>query len=867
MTYMKRTGILVALFCMLLTVVAFADSSYLYEGFDGEASAIVWKHKGFAEKDSHTIEVSPGDSDNAFKFYKDLSSVTTKYVSSTGNFGAYSGDAIVDFNLRVARESAAGFCSIDIMDADEKSLVSLNLGYNKSYPDAAFAIKTGSGRGVIHTASPVTADRWYHIKMLFNTDKDMVTIFVDDFEKAVIADAPVLTAGNNISKIIINSNNQGWAGNIYLDDFKVYKNTPEAACALTYETLDLGDLSSVSDNIKLPTIGENDVIITWTSSNPDVIDTNGNVTRPDSDTVVQLTAKISSGSVVLNKTFTATVAGAVEPTELSVEAITFVNEEGTVINAPLWDADSYINVKFSKPRNFKDEVNVFYAHYDKNGFLKGVSGKTHTLNEGKTKDEKRITVDGYELSSGGKLKTFVWCDNSVIPVCETKNVVLGTRYEKFTTNTYFSDNAVLQRGEKVLVIGNGPEGKEISVTFDGVTKSAVVENDVWKVYFDAHEADGKNYTMTVSGEGYKKEFKNIVFGDVYLLSGQSNMAYTMGKFMNAADYSEETVQKYTEDLKAADNYPNLRTYKMRTTGDLYSDRPVEEPMRNWNVISSTNASAFSAIGFYFGIDLAENTDVPIGMILSAISGSYLQAWLDDETIENENVDTKGKDSFYNSLIHPFTKFPINAVLWYQGESNYNDAGNYARYLKVLISSWRENFNNPTLPFLYVQLPSYGPWDYRGIRDAQMEVYKSVDNVAMAVLTDEGEENQIHPADKETVGKRLSLLARGMFYGYDKEYRSPIVKAVVYNGGSATVLFDYVADGLKTPDNEPVAGFEACSADGVYVDATAVISGNGEVTVTAEGISEIKGVRYSYKKMMDGNLYNSENLPAAPFGSK
>lgn len=861
-----RAGIL-AVLIMLSATIGFAEAAYLYESFDGDASNIVWKHKGFAENDSHTTEAAPGDSDNSFRFYKDLSSDATKYVRSTGSFGSFSGEVVVDFKVRAARESEAGFSSVALLDADEKLLLDINFGYNKNYPNAALAIKT-VGRSIIHKGSPVTSDRWYHFKMIFNTDNDTVTVYLDDFENAIFTDRAVANAVSNVSKIIINSNDNGWAGSIYLNDFKVYENTPEAACSITYESLDLGDISAISDNIELPKIGDGGAAISWTSSNPAVIDEDGTVTRPDSDTEVTLTAKISCGTSVLNKTFTAVVSGAVEPEVLSVEKLAFSNEEGAEIDAPLWDAVSYADITFLKPRDLTDDVNVFYAYYDKNGALCGVSGEEYTLRDGKTKDEKRLPIDGYELISNGEIKVFVWQDNSITPITATKTAQLGTRYESFTTNTYFSDNAVLQRNKKVLVTGNGPEGKEVSVTLAGDTKTAVVENDVWKVYFDAHEADGNAYSMTVTADGYNKEYKNIVFGDVYLLCGQSNMAYTMGKFMNTAAYSEETVAKYTEDLKAADNYPSLRTYKMKTTGeDRYSDRPLEEPGRNWAVSAQSAMSAFSALGFYFGTNLSENTDVPIGMILSAINGTILQQWLDNETIKAENVDTKGGVGLYNALIHPFTKFPIKAVLWYQGESNCDDAQNYERYMKVLINSWRENFNNPELPFLYVQLPSYGGNDFRGVRDAQLAVYKSVENVAMAVLTDCGEENQIHPWDKETVGKRLALLARGMFYGYDKEYRSPIVKAVEYNGESATVVFDYVSDGLKTMDNAPVAGFEVCGSDGVYVKASAVISDKDKVVVTADGIDEIKGVRYSYEKMMTGNIFSSENLPCAPFAGE
>lgn len=716
----------------------------------------------------------------------------------------------------------------------------------------------------------VESDRWYSLSIIYDLVNQKADYYVDNIivlnDKNYYQNRNESTIGFLVLGNIMNSE-----ATFDIRNIKIGALTDKLA--MHYDSYYTAPVANDWDNLTsltLPTTTKYGSIVEWTSSNTDIIANDGTIDASNAllnGSYVTITGTYSKNGSIYSRTYSGKVCQMDEPESFAVEEITFSDESGNEIDKLRWDAISYVDVAFIKPHDIETSADILCAIYDEKGRLVNLFKEKYSFSEGEIREKKSLSIDGTKLISGGRVKVFVWQMDTVVPICEAKCVELGTRYETFTTNTYFSDNAVLQREKNVLVCGNGPEGGEVTATLGDVTKSTVVKNDVWRIYFDPHEADGKQYTLTVTADGYKKTFSNIVFGDVYLLSGQSNMAYNMSKFTDTSLYSQEIAQQASEDLKDAGDYPNLRTYKMKTVGELFSDVPLEEPKRNWNVSAESNMSAFSAVGYYFGTDLSANTDVPIGMILTAISGSYLQMWLDDETIEKENIDTKGKDSYYNAVIHPFTKFPIKGVLWYQGESNYNDAENYARYMKVLINSWREKFNDPELPFLYVQLPSYGVWDYRGIRDAQMEVYQSVDNVGMVVQTDEGEMNEIHPWNKPMVGKRLSLLARGMFYGYEKEYRSPIVKEVEYNNDSAKVIFDYVADGLKTHDNSAVQGFEVCGEDGVYIEAEAVIFDKDEVMVTAEGIDEIKGVRYSYQMMMTGNLYNSEGLPAAPYRSK
>ena len=480
--------------------------------------------------------------------------------------------------------------------------------------------------------------------------------------------------------------------------------------------------------------------------------------------------------------------------------------------------------------------------------------------------ENIIDDQGITVGEGDTVSVFVWDGISTLVPLATAERVLPVNYTQYSVNSYFSDNMVLQRGSKIPVCGMGPTGGSVRVTLDDTTKTAVVTDNKWSVEFDAMEADGKEHTLIVGAEGFVKTFKNIAIGDVYLASGQSNMALTMGILMSDT-YSDDVNEMTAKEVEKAGEYTDLRLYRMRSNGDLYLDEPEEEPRASWVVSNSTSVKNFTAIGYYFGKKINQSENIPVGIVQSAINGTKIQQWMDDETIKNENVDVQGTDSMYNALIHPFAKFPFKAVLWYQGESNYNDVENYGRYMTALVNSWRDNFNDSDLPFLYVQLPSFDTWDYRGIRDVQLELSQTLSNVGMIAMTDGGEATEIHPWDKETVAERLAVLARGMFYGYDKEYRCPIVEAVEYNGAEATVVFKYEGEGLKTADGGALKGFELCGSDGVYKKAAAEITSDNTVKVSADGIDKATGVRYSYEKMMTGNLYNSENLPAAPFGNK
>ncbi|MBQ3426177.1 MAG: hypothetical protein IJH37_03415 [Clostridia bacterium] len=875
---MKKTGIFLVTAAMLLDTVAPAMAAFewtneltteftVYEDFSGS---------GTIRNKTDWQKIGPrGPSyNNGILSFGAAAGDETKNTTATRTFDQISSEktrfAVVDLDFKLTTKAEGMIFNVSGSTLGNYITVintTLTNGKLELWTDAGTSNQAGNHFTLI---DDVETNRWYSISLVYDLENMKTDYYIDNiialndknyYKNRESEALGYLTLGN-----IMNSE-----ATFDIRSIKIGALTDKLAMHYdSYYTAPTANDWNNLTSLTLPTTTKYGSTVAWTSSDTNIIANDGTIDTSNalpSGSEVTLTAVYSKDGSAYTRSYTGNVYGMDEPESFAVESIVFSDEIGNEIDKPLWDTTSYVDVTFIKPRDHEESVDVLCAIYDKNGRFVELFKEKYSLSKETIKEKRRLPIDGTKFISGGELKVFVWRIETATPLCDVRSVELGTKYNAFTTNTYFSNNAVLQRDKNVLVCGNGPEDGAVTVTLGGVTKSTTVENDVWKVYFDPHEADGQQYTLSVTADGYKKTFTNIVFGDVYLLSGQSNMAYAMSKFTDTSLYSEEIAQQAAEDLKDAGNYPNLRTYKMKTVGDLFSDVPVEEPQRNWNVSAEIHMSAFSAVGYYFGTDLSANTDVPIGLILTAISGSYLQMWLDDETIEKENIDTKGKDSYYNAVIHPFTKFPIKGVLWYQGESNYNDAENYARYMKVLINSWREKFNDPELPFLYVQLPSYGVWDYRGIRDAQMEVYQSVDNVGMVVQTDEGEENEIHPWNKPTVGKRLSLLARGMFYGYDKEYRSPVVKRVEYNDDSARVIFDYAAEGLKTPDSMTVNGFEACGEDGIYVEAEAVISGKDAVTVTAEGIDEIKGIRYSYQMMMTGNLYNSENLPAAPYRSK
>ena len=432
-------------------------------------------------------------------------------------------------------------------------------------------------------------------------------------------------------------------------------------------------------------------------------------------------------------------------------------------------------------------------------------------------------------------------------------------------------NMVLQREKTVPVWGWDDAGQKVTVSFNGqaVTTKADAEGR-WQVDLKAMKAGGP-FEMTIQGSSEVK-LGNILIGEVWLCSGQSNMEWTVSRSKNPK-----------EEIAAA-NYPNIRHIKIPHRP---SDKPESNvPSNGWQVCSPKTAGNFTAVGYYFGRKLHKDLDVPVGLIGSNWGGTRIEPWtppegfkkvpalkeshadkLDSFPAKNGNrINHQSPLALYNGMIHPLLPYQIRGALWYQGESNNGEGMLYHEKMKALIHGWREVWNNPELPFYFVQLApfNYGgdPKRLAGIWEAQAKTL-ALPNTGMAVTTDIANIRDIHPKNKQDVGKRLALWALAKNYGKMVPYSGPLYKSMKVEGNKIILSFDYVNGGLKSSDGKALSHFTIAGEDKKFVNAKAEISGE-TVVVSAEGVANPQAVRFGWHQSSEPNFFNKADLPASPF---
>ena len=320
---------------------------------------------------------------------------------------------------------------------------------------------------------------------------------------------------------------------------------------------------------------------------------------------------------------------------------------------------------------------------------------------------------------------------------------------------------------------------------------------------------------------------------------------------------------------------------------------------SWTVCSPENAGKFSAIAYYFGKMLQDSLKVPVGLICNAIGGSPTEAWIDRRTLEYEfpailrdwtkndfiqdwvrgraalNVK-KSTDKFqrhpyepcylYESGILSLQQYPIKGVIWYQGESNAHNKDAHEKLFKLLVDSWRTNWNDAQLPFYYVQLSSINRPSWPWFRDSQRRLMAEIEHVGMAVSSDKGDSLDVHPTHKLEIGERLARWALNKTYGYDKVVPSgPLYKSVSFVKGKAYVEFEYSKGLRPSVEGEKLRTFEIAGDDEIFYPAQAVVEGN-QVKVWAKEVKDPKVVRYAWQPFTRANLVNEEGLPASTFRS-
>lgn len=441
----------------------------------------------------------------------------------------------------------------------------------------------------------------------------------------------------------------------------------------------------------------------------------------------------------------------------------------------------------------------------------------------------------------------------------------GALLAEVKPNPLFTNRAVLQRGQPVPVWGTAAEGEKVTVEFCGQKVTTTAKDGKWRVDLAALEAGGP-FTMTISGEN-TVEVNNLLIGEVWLASGQSNMAWVFNKTSAAKDDTPNA------------NYPQLRVFKVETTPSL---TPQTSAGETWVKCSPERAGGFSAVAYYFARDLHVKLGVPVGIIVSAVGGTPAQAWtskeglsthpelqeyaaqakaLADSDLPRGKARNQASTVFFNGMIAPLIPYAMKGVIWYQGESNDGESKQYQTLFPAMIADWRGRWKQGDFPFLYVQIAPCNKMSPE-IREAQFLTLSKTQNAAMVVTVDVGDEQNIHPPQKAPVGARLALAARALAYGEKIVYSGPLYKSMEITGKEAVIAFDHVGGGLEARDGE-LKGFTIAGADGKHVPAKAMIRGD-TVVISAEGVAEPKAVRYGWSNVPDVNLFNHEGLPASPF---
>lgn len=438
----------------------------------------------------------------------------------------------------------------------------------------------------------------------------------------------------------------------------------------------------------------------------------------------------------------------------------------------------------------------------------------------------------------------------------------GLLHAEVKPNILFSDGAVLQRGQNVPVWGTANDGEKVTVELAGQTATTTAQGGKWKVELKPLEAGGP-FSMRISGDN-EVTVNNLLVGEVWVASGQSNMQWTLN----------QSFQPEVEKPKA--NFPRIR---MITVAQTTSLEPVDEVKGSWQECSPETVGKFSAVGYYFARDLQTKLGVPVGIISTSWGGTPAQAWTSSEGFEGHPelkgyadqlktaaaLPEKGAQNFpaalYNAMIAPVMPYGMKGVIWYQGESNAGKSKEYQTLFPAMIADWRTKWKLGDFPFLFVQIAPFKGQPPE-IREAQFLTLAKSKNTAMAVTTDYGDANDIHPKQKEPVGHRLSLAARALAYGEKIVYSGPLYESMKAVGGKAVISFGHIGGGLVAKEGD-LKGFTIAGVDGKFVPAKAVIEGD-KVVVSAEGVADPKAVRYGWENVPDVNLFNKEGLPASPF---
>ena len=440
----------------------------------------------------------------------------------------------------------------------------------------------------------------------------------------------------------------------------------------------------------------------------------------------------------------------------------------------------------------------------------------------------------------------------------------------------FVDGVVLQQKSNVRIWGWAEAGKNISVkgSWDGREYTCQCDKGGrWELSVKTPVADGKSYELILS-DGEPLVIRDVVMGEVWLASGQSNME------MPLRGWPKYPLADSFRYIKEAEKYKGrLRFVHVPHNPSL---KPVDRLDLRWQVCDSVTAKDFSAVGYFFGRMLSEQLKCPVGIICCTFSGTHVEAWTPEDVLQTYPDVNLRPDYLemlipaaqpmvmYNGMIHPLAGYALKGFIWYQGEADVASYDKYALRFSNMVKAWRTAWTDMKLPFLFVEL---APYRYVGLarnraprlRDAQWQVADKMPNASMICTNDlvnPEECNNIHPSNKFDIGMRLSWLALNKVY-HQKEFHAdyPRYQKMKADGECVTLSFSNIKDGFASVDS--VAGFEICGKDNIYYPATARIEGS-QIVVSSNKVTHPKAVQYAYKDFFPGNVKSLDGMPLVPF---
>lgn len=441
------------------------------------------------------------------------------------------------------------------------------------------------------------------------------------------------------------------------------------------------------------------------------------------------------------------------------------------------------------------------------------------------------------------------------------------------------NDMVLQRDKPINIWGFGATGEKVTVNFAGQTKTTVTDDKGnWIVVLSSLKTSATPQKMTISGSN-KIVLNNILVGEVWLCSGQSNMEYAMRKLAKIPKPKNEKLGFPADAVVKAKN-TQIRIFLVNRKALIKPD----SVHKSWAIAQDSALRNFSAVGYFFAKELQEKLGIPIGVISSAVPGSAIEPWIPNEAFANETFfkgQKVGNDpsKFYTPMIEPLTNFALRGVLWYQGETNcfLGETISYAYKMKALITSWRKAWKDEAMPFYEVQIAPYQYAKTTGkvpmttdtepeFWEAQTQVLRLL-NTGMVVTTDLNDNQEdLHPTYKWEVGRRLSLWALAKTYSQKINYTGPIYKSVSFKNEIATLTFDHINLTAKPANQKAVYnGFEVAGIDGKFYPADAFPLENSatQIGLSSPNVKKPVAVRYNWTENPSGNFY-SNGLPALPF---